>query len=320
MERVSSSSEEATIKSDSIIEAIPTTSIATGDLVSSPSDSQVTRLEHLLDVSKQHSIAFDSDVRIDVSSKDYRAFCLLIHREQGALLLHCTRKKKKPPHYQLPGGHIDVDEFQQVAGCQGNVVTQEDLYRAARIGCARELYEETGIDFRNRLEDFFPMVLYSSGTGNSKQKLLINEYNHRLLFVCEVKDEDFPTEVCGTPKELVSPLKCRYFGQKCGCLFKIPTLRLNAILFSRGMIKLTASDIFLPKLPKIYFLWSTTGRRHDRVHGSDVSRRIVPLIFCWSCRSSTRDFGFSNTLGMFQTTYAFTAGETSRKLWKRLIQ
>jgi len=194
MERVSSGSEEATIKSDSIIEAIPTTSIATGDSVSSPSHSQVTRLEHLLDVSNQHSIAFDSDVRIDVSSKDYRAFCLLIHREQGALLLHCTRKKKKPPHYQLPGGHIDVDEFQQVAGCQGNVVTQEELYCAARIGCARELYEETGIDFRNRLEDFFPMVLYSTGTGNSKQKLLINEYNHRLLFVCEVKDEDFPTE------------------------------------------------------------------------------------------------------------------------------
>jgi hypothetical protein len=27
------------------------------------------------------------------------------------MMLHCTRKNKKPPHYQLAGGHIDEFEF-----------------------------------------------------------------------------------------------------------------------------------------------------------------------------------------------------------------
>jgi len=152
---------------------------------------------------------FDSQVSIDISEKDYRAFCLLIHPKQGGLLLHCTRKKKKPPHYQLPGGHVDKEEFEQVAKKSSNVVTQAELYRAARLGCAREVFEETGLDFRKRLEELLPLVLYSTKEDGK----LINEHKSRIFFLCEVCDEDFPSTQ--RPNRILS------LPQDCSCDLKL---------------------------------------------------------------------------------------------------
>ena len=44
---------------------------------------------------------------------DYRAFLVTVHEKHGILLLHCTRKKSKGPHWQLPGGHVDDFEFKE---------------------------------------------------------------------------------------------------------------------------------------------------------------------------------------------------------------
>jgi hypothetical protein len=95
-------------------------------------------LDYPLKMSQQYSMKFDSKINIDFSDTDYKAFCLLIHKDVGAVLLLCTRKKKKPPHYQLPGGHVDGYEFKQVTKSLSSYVTQEQLYLAARIGCGRE--------------------------------------------------------------------------------------------------------------------------------------------------------------------------------------
>ena len=107
--------------------------------------------DRLLDYSTRHVVSFVKDSPlIDFAQNDYRAFCLLVHRQHGAIMLHCTRKKKKPPHYQLPGGHVDKFEFDQVrqtppsSSSLSSKVTAEELYQAAKIGCAREIYEETG--------------------------------------------------------------------------------------------------------------------------------------------------------------------------------
>ena len=152
-------------------------------------------LEYPLEISRRHSMTFDPQVRIDFSTQDYRAFCLLIHPKYGAVLLHCTRKKKKPPHYQLPGGHVDDFEFKQISRSLSNYVTQKQLYHAARLGCAREVYEETGIDFRERLDELLPMILYNAGQGELDDETLINEYKSRIFFVCELSDSDFPHPV-----------------------------------------------------------------------------------------------------------------------------
>ena len=42
----------------------------------------------------------------DYLEDDYRAFLFAVHPKYGMLLLHCTRKKNKPPHFQAPGGHM----------------------------------------------------------------------------------------------------------------------------------------------------------------------------------------------------------------------
>ena len=101
-------------------------------------DGSSPSLDYPLKMSQQYSMKFDSKITIDFSDTDYKAFCLLIHKDVGAVLLHCTRKKKKPPHYQLPGGHVDGYEFTQVTKSLSSYVTQEQLYLAARIGCGRE--------------------------------------------------------------------------------------------------------------------------------------------------------------------------------------
>ena len=52
-----------------------------------------------------------SPVLVDYRKNDYRGFLFVVHEEYGLMLLRCTRKKNKPPHWQLPGGHIDEEEF-----------------------------------------------------------------------------------------------------------------------------------------------------------------------------------------------------------------
>jgi 8-oxo-dGTP pyrophosphatase MutT (NUDIX family) len=187
---------------DDNVSASPTPNTATAGTPLSNTVSSIPpdrRVDYPLQVARAHTVDFNSDVTIDYSNHDYRAFCLLIHRQYGAILLHCTRKKKKPPHYQLPGGHVDETEFQQITddGSTPAVVTQEQLYRASQMGCAREVYEETTIDVRQQLDRLLPMVLYNKDVkdASSKTGQLINEFKHRIFFVCEVNDDDFPSAV-----------------------------------------------------------------------------------------------------------------------------
>jgi 8-oxo-dGTP pyrophosphatase MutT (NUDIX family) len=53
------------------------------------------------------------EVLVDYATNDYRGFIFVVHETLGLMLLHCTRKKSKGPHWQLPGGHIDDHEFLQ---------------------------------------------------------------------------------------------------------------------------------------------------------------------------------------------------------------
>jgi 8-oxo-dGTP pyrophosphatase MutT (NUDIX family) len=66
------------------------------------------------------------------------------------LLLYCTRKKKKGPHCQCPGGHVDKEDYDDIT--LSNVQGSELLIEACKRGAARELYEETSIDVRSALD------------------------------------------------------------------------------------------------------------------------------------------------------------------------
>ena len=73
----------------------------------------------------------------DFSGTDYRAFVFMIHEDFGIMLLHCTRKRKKGPHFQLPGGHVDETEF--IAACEYNDLLLGDS--ACSKACARNVID-----------------------------------------------------------------------------------------------------------------------------------------------------------------------------------
>jgi len=137
---------------------------------------------------------------IDYKNIDYRGFIFLVHETYGLALLHCTRKKKKGPHFQLPGGHIDDFEFEAAAKtCGGD--RKKQLLEAAKAGAARELWEETGIDVRASLGRLQPAALRGSDTATE----LSCELKKRLFFFLAANDADFLSSN-STSERLVGPI------------------------------------------------------------------------------------------------------------------
>ncbi|CAB9500217.1 NUDIX domain [Seminavis robusta] len=123
---------------------------------------------------------------MDFASADYRGFIFAVHPQYGYLLLHCTRKKKKPPHFQLIGGHVDPFEFEEAAK-RYPTNKLEQLQLAGKMGAAREMYEETGLDVRNALHRLEPTRLYP----HQHKKKLMNEFKSRLFYTLHLTDQDF---------------------------------------------------------------------------------------------------------------------------------
>jgi 8-oxo-dGTP pyrophosphatase MutT (NUDIX family) len=149
---------------------------------------------------------------VDYQSSDYRGFLFVVHNEYGLLLLHCTRKKNKPPHWQLPGGHVDDFEFLQAATAVHPPTRTHQLLHAGKSGASRELYEETGIDVRNQLDRIAPVHLQRSDTKTFKDgtKLLPNEYKQRLFFLVQVTDQDFAKPGQGVHAFGIGEPDCKY--------------------------------------------------------------------------------------------------------------
>lgn len=127
-------------------------------------------------------------------SRDYRAFMFVVHAKYGILLLYCTRKPKKGPHYQLPGGHVDMDDLMEVLQSLGdNMIDDRAVFvKACAIAACRELYEETGIDVRTELHRIQPKQLRPKGNDDSITDQLACELKNRLFFSLHIHDEDFP--------------------------------------------------------------------------------------------------------------------------------
>mmetsp|Transcript_27144 Transcript_27144/g.40077 ORF Transcript_27144/g.40077 Transcript_27144/m.40077 type:complete len:216 (-) Transcript_27144:615-1262(-) len=133
----------------------------------------------------------------ELLKSNYRAFLFVVHRSYGTLLLHCTRKAKKGPHYQLPGGHVDETDF-FIDGVRSRRSREDVLVAACRKAAARELFEETGIHIADPLARIQPKALrpFHPRDGDDKAANKIDaltcEYKKRLFFSLEITDEDFP--------------------------------------------------------------------------------------------------------------------------------
>lgn len=124
---------------------------------------------------------------LDYIDQDYRAFVFATHPTHGMLLLHCTRKKEKPPHFQAPGGHVDKEDFENAIARNPESSNPGVLLQGCKIGVARELYEETGIDIRSAFERLHPVRLRDE---KSKESLFC-EYKSRLFFKLSLEESDF---------------------------------------------------------------------------------------------------------------------------------
>ena len=125
----------------------------------------------------------------DHTNIDYRGFAFVVHNQHGMLLLHCTRKAKKGPHFQLPGGHVDEFEFKYAAEkCGPSASLNDVLLEACKMGTARELLEETGMDVRSQLDRLQPAPLSTDG---SDLECMLDE---KCYFSLAVTDDDFPSD------------------------------------------------------------------------------------------------------------------------------
>lgn len=147
------------------------------------------------------TIVIMSDLNVDYTTEDYRAFLFAQHPIHGLLLLYCSRKKNKSPHFQAPGGHVDKEDFDEaLIRLQDTTASRSVdessshplLTLACKIGAARELYEETGIDLRNDLARLQPVQLQKVKKDGSVTTTYV--LKQRLFFKICFTDADFVTE------------------------------------------------------------------------------------------------------------------------------
>jgi len=167
---------------------------------------------------------------VPYQTHDYRGFIFVIHKQHGLVLLHCTRKKNKPHHYQLPGGHVDKEEFSKAA-CQSQD-RDTQLVSACKEGAARELFEETGIDVRSDMDRLEPAPLREKDTD---EKLLKNEFKDRFFFFLHVSDSDFlpAAEKDGTTQAhgaLVPNIRLKLSDEHSGFMFEPNAIRAAELL------------------------------------------------------------------------------------------
>jgi len=158
-------------------------------------------------------------------NKDNRAFVFVVHPNHGVMLLHCTRKRRKGFHFQLPGGHVDDFEFEvalerlssqsapslsssslsSMASSSSSVPKDDDvLLLASKMAAARELYEETGIDITAQLHRLWPAPLRKAAENMTELELC--SLKNRCYFHLSVVDEDFPRQNDYPKAQLTSPL------------------------------------------------------------------------------------------------------------------
>ena len=141
------------IESSSSSSSVTDKSIRTNlNSIASPSSPRPSSLISLSAATgtMSRNISNNEDVVQKYLKDDYKAFIFATHPLHGLLLLYCTRKKKKGPHYQAPGGHVDKDDYYRVIAQSGTTLQgPELLMRACKMGAARELFEETGMDYRS---------------------------------------------------------------------------------------------------------------------------------------------------------------------------
>mmetsp|Transcript_53500 Transcript_53500/g.127254 ORF Transcript_53500/g.127254 Transcript_53500/m.127254 type:complete len:241 (-) Transcript_53500:218-940(-) len=162
-------------------------------------DDLLSRDDSCLSGNSSHS-AVNGGLPRDNARSGLRAFVLTRHAEHGILLLESSKARKGGRYFQLPGGHVDAKEL--------HAYGPEE---APRVAAARELYEETGMDFRDRLYRLRPVDL--EVLGSEGQRLHSKGRRYFELDISKtdsVHVEDIPPH-SGSDVRLAAPLSMEDF-------------------------------------------------------------------------------------------------------------
>jgi 8-oxo-dGTP pyrophosphatase MutT (NUDIX family) len=86
-----------------------------------------------------------------------------------------------------------VDAYFVSAKINPGIDGSDHLLHACKIGAARELFEETGIDLRSSLDRLNPVHVRAS--NESEKDKLSNEFKKRVFFSVDISDDDLFTKV-----------------------------------------------------------------------------------------------------------------------------
>lgn len=114
------------------------------------------------------------------------------------------------------GGHLDKEDFQDALALDPNsgLGGAALLVAACRIAVARELYEETGIDLRSKLER-----LKSVSLREKSGKSLSSEIKKRVFFKVTLEDSDFCTTGSESMGANPPPLMLKLSDEHQGFMF-----------------------------------------------------------------------------------------------------
>lgn len=229
------------------------------------------------------------------------------------LLLHCTRKQKKGPHYQLPGGHVDDFEFEaayhRILEEQKNrtggeeddsdlrILDSDVILLAAKMGAARELYEETGINVQSELHRLEPIMLQMFDDENKGKKKMskLESYSlkNRCYFHLLVSDDDFLKEqkgdLCVPSIPLKVPmndhgsdLKLRLSHEHSGFLFEPDPMesiqKLTKHSGGMGSLVLRQSMNIAARLEKIEIQQQAKKEKRSIPQYEEVGKKNVELL------------------------------------------
>lgn len=162
----------------------------------------------------------DGTCKVDYQNETYKGMVFVVHRTRGMLVFNRVDLSENEANNlsgtHIAGGPVSEEEFLAAAKLTGYAKMQLQL--AAREAAARQLFETTGIDIRQKLDRLTPAVLQMNPPVDAKGiQYLKNEHENNLYYFLQISDDDFVSEDTSTAEaplttpngEVNSPLKLR---------------------------------------------------------------------------------------------------------------
>ncbi|CAB9497721.1 NUDIX domain [Seminavis robusta] len=118
------------------------------------------------------------------------SYVFAVHKKKGLLLKKLVPGEDGTPRYEVPAGIVAESDYSDAERESGNM--KERLLLASRLGAARELFAETGLDVRGCLDRLVPANVMSDESSKlyEDMPLLQNQFQQALMYFLILSDDD----------------------------------------------------------------------------------------------------------------------------------